>query len=564
MIKKKVLAIVTAMLIAVATMMAAVGCGGSRIGNTEQSLEVYVWRAGYGSQYMWDLLKDFSEQDWVKEKYPDLEYDVIDNTQQTFAADRIGAGPSNTIDLFMSAGTNGLWESGNLLDLTEMVYNQKVPGENVYYKDKMSGSLLGSYSAPKLTGSAQYFVAPATSSMGGIIYNATLFEELGLEVPNTTDEMFALCKKVYDMDGKNPNYSKKYTFTSSKVSYIGYMFNVWWAQYEGVTQYDNYYKGIYYDKVNDRTFANDVRAVSQKGRLEALKIFEKIFRDENGGYFNKSSVENDYIQGQTMLFLRDGLMIGCGDWFSTEMREIAAEYAKEGYTDTMGMMNGPVISSIVDHCPTITAANANKIGLATADALLSAVIDAVDAGDTAPSGNLVTAGVSQDDFDTVRDARGVIYSIAGNEVLSIPSYSNAKELACDFLLYMASDRGNYIFAKSNYGVQRPFNYKLNEKAPELDAELTEKYGNTYRIQKDRARIWDAQNTYILPWYENYPMMVYGGLKPHNGDYEGIEATFIDPAKKDISAQDIFKNNEEYWTKENNLRWNNALRNANLI
>ena len=46
-----------------------------------------------------------------------------------------------------------------------------------------------------------------------------------------------------------------------------------------------------------------------------------------GGYFDESSVANEYIQGQTQMFLRNGLIIACGGWFSTEMRELATDYA---------------------------------------------------------------------------------------------------------------------------------------------------------------------------------------------------------------------------------------------
>ena len=77
---------------------------------------------------------------------------------------------------------------------------------------------------------------------------------------------------------------------------------------------------------------NDVRTVSQQGRLESLEILEEIYRGHDGGYFDESSVANEYIQGQTQMFLRNGLIIACGDWFSTEMRELAADYAAEGYT----------------------------------------------------------------------------------------------------------------------------------------------------------------------------------------------------------------------------------------
>ena len=172
-------------------------------------------------------------------------------------------------------------------------------------------------------------------------------------------------------------------------------------------------------------------------------------------------------------------------------------------------------------------------------------------------------GITLPDFDTIRDARGVIYSIAGNEVTAITEYSNAKELACDFLLFMATDEANEVYSTSNYGTQRVFNWNLKEKAPELDSYLSENYGNTYRIQQDRAKMWEADNAYVLPWYANYPLYVYGNLKALNGDYENFEATYIDAGRADVHAEDIWQNSSDYWTMNNNNRWNTALRNAGL-
>lgn len=62
-----------------------------------------------------------------------------------------------------------------------------------------------------------------------------------------------------------------------------YMFPVWWAQYEGAEQYKNYYNGVYYDAASGRTYNNDVRTVSQQGRLESLEILEEIYRGHDGG-----------------------------------------------------------------------------------------------------------------------------------------------------------------------------------------------------------------------------------------------------------------------------------------
>ena len=86
--KKRIIATFAATVMLCAVPLAGCGEEGRSIGDTEQSLEVYVWDAGYGSQWMWDMLDAFAEQDWVQEKYPELEYDVTGHDLNNFAADR--------------------------------------------------------------------------------------------------------------------------------------------------------------------------------------------------------------------------------------------------------------------------------------------------------------------------------------------------------------------------------------------------------------------------------------------------------------------------------------------
>lgn len=76
-------------------------------------------------------------------------------------------------------------------------------------------------------------------------------------------------------------------------------------------------------------------------------------------------------------------------------------------------------------------------------------------------------------------------------------------------------------------------------------------------------MWEADNAFILPWNANYPLCVYGNLKPLNGDYENFETTYIVRAGADVHAEDIWQNSSDYWTMNNNNRWNAALRNAGL-
>lgn len=73
--------------------------------------------------------------------------------------------------------------------------------------------------------------------------------------------------------------------------------------------------------------------------------------------------------------------------------------------------------------------------------MLSAVISEIDAGKTAPE----TAGVTQKDFETVRAARGVMYSIGSVHTSAIPAASTAKDLAVDFCgLWLPTRRIRYM------------------------------------------------------------------------------------------------------------------------
>ena len=61
----------TIALIMSASTFSAVGCG-KKVPDTDQTLQVYCYDAGYGTAWCTALLDLFKEQDWVKEKYPEL------------------------------------------------------------------------------------------------------------------------------------------------------------------------------------------------------------------------------------------------------------------------------------------------------------------------------------------------------------------------------------------------------------------------------------------------------------------------------------------------------------
>lgn len=310
-------------LISSLAVLPATGCTSQKVSNDDNTLEVYIWDQGYGTKWMNSMLNEFGEQDWVKEKYPAFNYHVTINDQQNFTQNRISVGKANTIDLFFGGDVDTMYgDDSKLLDLTEPVFNQKVPGENILFKDKMRQDMLELLEWRALAGDEdtppKYYSVPWSFGTGIIAYNQTLFEKLGLSEPRTSDEFIALMEAVKN---KNvPEYNHKHSIISSKVSYFAYLYHTWWGQYEGYEGYSNYFNAIDFDGVS-----GSPEVIKQEGRLEALKVAEKMYKTANG-YFDTKSTEFDFVAGQGRLFMGEGLMMINGDWFSCEMQEMATEY----------------------------------------------------------------------------------------------------------------------------------------------------------------------------------------------------------------------------------------------
>lgn len=548
--------IMTLLLTGAVAVSGLAGCSGKN-GSTgkednDQHLEVYCWQAGYGTEWLEAMLKDFGEQDWVKKKYPDFSYSTVINDDNTYGGTRVTNPDSNTIDLLFTQ--NMEWYYGNddyLLDLTDPVYNSEVPDDSgKKFIDKVRPDFLDTIGyLPEDENEARYYTVPWGSSIQGLIYNATLLKELGLEVPRTTDEFFALMETVKSWGGKNAKYPYTYSIISSQVSYIDSMFTDWWAQYEGVENYKKFWNGIDEDDVR-----NSVKIFEQQGRLESLKVMEKMFR-ESYGYYDRASSNYDFIQGQSRLLIRQGLFFGNGDWFSKEMQDLAQGYKEEGYDDKMGMMTTPVISSIVNQTPSIkeTAAAQGK----TDDEILSFVVSEIDEGKTSSS----LATVAQNDFDRIREARGIVYNSGCTHNGVIPANASAKDVAVDFLRYMATDRACTIYAECTAGGRQGFTFDLERDNKKVYDKMMKENENTFNLQSDCSKLIARDFARELPFMQSFPLGRDGGVKYISGcEADAISAMFV---TYDKSAQYIFDRTIEYWNENNQTRWNRALNQAGL-
>lgn len=511
-----------------------VSCG-NKVADDDQTLQIFCVDAGYKTEWCQQIKDKFKEQDWVKEKYPNLKIVVQTSDNQTYGRTRMDAGrSSNTIDLFFDMGLMDYDGSDDLLDLTDVVYETQVPGESILYKDKISKSY---YEAFKFDGKSNpakknhHFFSPWAGGMCGILYNATFFNDLGYTVPNTTDELTAICN-AYQQTGTEA--SPKYSFIQGNdESYFNYLFDIFWTQYQSKQGYTNFNEGI-----DDDTYSKNI--FKQKGRLEALKVYEDLVSYSHH-YVNPASISKGFAVAQGMFLKGESLMNVNGDWFVSETKSMRDKLSVEY---DIRMMKTPVVSSIIEVVPDGSIAD---------DAELSALIKAIDAHQPALSGTGYE--VTQDDYNYVLEARSVTYSIGAGHHAAIPSYASAKEVAVDFIRFMATDVAQDTYIKATDGASLPFNYDLKTKNPELFNEIDP-------LHKERLDYF--ADTYIKPdtlkSRYSFPLIKYGGVDtfrlPNGYDF------FVQMGKQSNpkTAQQYYDETISYWTDE---KWNDALERAGL-
>ena len=547
---KKVVSVAVAAALAGTSLALFAGCGKKVDSDNPETLEVYVCNLGYGYQWAEQMLNAFKEEEWVKEKYPNLQVsfsqDAVEQNSKNWLTNN-----STDYDVIMCTNLESfLGEGKSTVDLTELVYEQKIPGEDATFAEKMFDSVLESNRDPSSTAEdPHYYTATFASGMTGIAYNATVLAQLGFEEPNTTDELFAICESIATgtyVAGASGDYTvgasvdkkvySSYTaFISYGVSaYVNYIVETWWAQYEGSSGYSNYFRGM--DSEGNLTSA----VVYQQGKLKALEATEEMMEYTS----LVASAERDaYRRAQNEVVLGTALFMANGDWFDMEERDFAANAPGAG---EVRLMNAPVVSSIREKTPSIAD-----------DATLSLVVEAVDSGcDTIEEAEQAFSGlagknVTEADFRTVHDARMLVYSIGPRHNVVIPECSPAKELAADFILYMATDKSLETYASVTGGASLPFDYDYQQNETLWDSFSA--------MQKQRLTLFTDPDLNIMPNVAMYPLVLRGGFSPWepygNPGYEFLTNNWAAEALNDQIIA--------YWTENNSSRFNTACAQAGI-
>jgi hypothetical protein len=247
-----------------------------------------------------------------------------------------------------------------------------------------------------------------------------------------------------------------------------------------------------------------------------------------------------------------------GSWFELEMKEITEDPWSEGFinpNNELYFLNTPVISSIVERMDLYTDDDVySKLKpekKAEYNTKLSAIVKAIDKGETSFD------GVSENDFAIVKEAR-TCKSTLGGHVAFVPENSDAKDLAKDFLLFMASDKGIETFMKATKGVSTAFKYQMD-----YNSDLFQSISG---LQQKRIKDTSVEDWYVGKGYRT-PLTRSGALSDVCMDkgQNQLEYEFCSEYGKDRrTAQQIMDSLYKKVTDNDNAVWNDMLTLAGII
>ncbi len=454
--KFKFTATVLGMLLLSTGVMAGCNGGGGNTDNGDvKEVQIGVVSKGYGNEFAKSLAEEYNKL------HTDVKVTVKKTTPTpTYQDSQLQLGKKkNDIDIFFTV-TNTIFSTQgdatlyHWADLSD-VYDSAAVGYTEADGTKTIEDLLDNAFVRDFTYTdGKQYSMPWTSGVVGLLYNKTKWDATNtnlknagkeeLTLPKTTDEMFALFEKIKTADVKAAS-GNAYAFSySGQNSYMHFMFNSLWPQYEGKTASENFFEG----KNEQGVYTADI--YNTKGREYAYDIVRSMILKSNS-YVNDGDSSQTYDLEQ-LSFLRGNAFFSCnGDWME---REASAKF-NPGDAD-VAILRTPVMSEIVNNDKIkadFTGTDVEK------DAKLSAIVAFIDEnyidGDSDPSEvDAATLGVSLTTLEFINHARLVRHTLP-DFVAVIPEYSNELNEAKDFLKFMYSKAGQEIVMQETYGCGAP-------------------------------------------------------------------------------------------------------------
>ena len=458
--KKRTLSMLLALTMASTAVLPLAACGGGaddkNIVTAENVLNVKIRSAGYGTSYINALAEQFNKT------FPEYEVNVLaprtDLAASVTMREMYTSKEGKCVDVYFSSDfTAKQLAAGDYgqvaADLTELVWNQKpISFDGTEESVTVGEKLTQKFYSESWKYEDKVYGLPFAASFGSLAVNKKVIDSYEMELPRTTDEMFAIAEAVMKDAFETGIYP--FTFSLSGNNYTYSTMGPWLAQTLGANDYQEFwdFENI---TVNEETgevtsefmqhdnLADEAEEIASLFNTQGVKdCFEILYQffDYNMAAFGSSS--QDFTNAQKQIMLGTAVFYSVGDWMFNE-----EYYRFPDYRNDVVAINAPIVSAIGERA----FGPQSKYALTEekADEVLSAIVKEVDAGKLAAEIKTVidakfSADFAVEDIEDICERRGYTRVNMGPGLV-VNEKSTKKELAAKFIRFCASTDGGKLF-----------------------------------------------------------------------------------------------------------------------
>lgn len=281
--------------------------------------------------------------EWIKtvcSKYEEISGKKVNLTASVDAGSTVSshmASSKNKDDLYINVGSG--WKTyaaggkfTELDDIMDTAVTEPDGTNSGTVKERVLPDYAESLLFPARDGSLHTYRLPWTAGLGGIYYNAKMFNDNGWDIPTTTAELSDLCEQIVNdavaVSGTTATV-KPFVYTKQNEDYFDYLVYTWWGQLAGrdaIKEFCKFSSPDNFDASRNTTY----------GMLKtATNAWYSIFK--NKAYSIDGTTNHD---AQNAFALGKAAMMINGDWVYNEILNLKLNNADKF---ELGYMKTPVI-----------------------------------------------------------------------------------------------------------------------------------------------------------------------------------------------------------------------------
>lgn len=268
----------------------------------------------YGSGNGHDWLRESAKAFLLAEEGASYYFILTEDNDATAGMSSKLEGGDNLDDIyFLLASPWYSYASLDQLENLDDLYDMTIPGESKKVIDKITGTWK-TYGITTNHSENHYYIFPSTTHVTGIVYNKTMFDEYGWEVPETTAELTALCAQINsDTKGKIKPFVYPGKVNGGYWDFVG---QNWWLQVSGIEKLNEFMKFE-----DPEVFNHDKKSSPSYGKYEMLEYYQELIVESRDANVYAMSASYDHYKSQQIFGAGLAAMIPNGSWIQNESGE---------------------------------------------------------------------------------------------------------------------------------------------------------------------------------------------------------------------------------------------------